>query len=198
MITRRTPSFCSRDRSKNMADILYRDLAIVAIVIGDVGNGRPMLDAANNAGFEKLFNLLDTNGNQVLDDGDIRAKCNVPGASPRKVQSVYYIWEQIKKACDADGDGVVTPDEFIRGLVIHALTKVGPAIDSQPLGDQLDNLTKHINVALADILRRLWNNLSGNPNNTSFVPDQRTRKQIRDIAMQRTVRGNKQYGMIDL
>ena len=99
---------------------------------------------------------------------------------------------------DADGDGVVTPDEFITGLVVHALSKVGRTIDSQALGDQLSDLTKLINMALAEDLRRLWNNLSGNPDYSPFVPDERTRKQIKDIAMQRTVRGNKQYGMIDL
>ena len=156
-----------------------------------------MLDNANITGIEKIFNLLDANNNHVLDDGDLQAICNVPGASPRKVQQVLYIWDRIKQSCDADGDGVVTPDEFIRGLAIHALSKVGPAIDSQALGDQLDILTKCINMSLAGELRRLWDNLSGNPDNTPFVPDERTRKQIRDIVVQRTNVGNKQYGMID-
>ena len=90
-----------------MADILQplpgrrqaeQERAIVAIVAG-AGNRRPMLDPVNIAGIGKLFNLLDANNNHILDDGDIQAKCNVPGASPRKVQQVLYIWDQIKKTC---------------------------------------------------------------------------------------------------
>ena len=134
---------------------------MVKIVMAGATSAAPsMLDTTLLTTVDHIFQSLDRDNDQVLTNKDFALITTGPAVSPRRACKFGDLWHLLKTHCDTNGDGTISQAEFHVGILMLALKRPSPPVDSRPLGEQLAVLKQRLNTALAHAAGGLYDHFN--------------------------------------